>query len=145
MKRPEYEGSHSGQISLPGGKIEINDTSLAHTALRETNEELGISEENIQILGNLTSLKIQVSGFEVNPFVGFLKVKPLWKPDPNEVKYLIETPVNTLLDPSTTMVENRNLHNKNIDVPFFYIRNEKIWGATAMILSEFVEIIKIMG
>jgi 8-oxo-dGTP pyrophosphatase MutT (NUDIX family) len=142
MKRPEYAGAHSGQISLPGGKVDLKDKNLIHSALRETQEELGVANKNIHILGKLTPLKIQVSGFEVNPFVGILKEKPLWKPDSNEVKYLIETPVYEFLKPSTIKIESWNLHNKKIDVPFFNIKDEKIWGATAMIMSEFIEIIE---
>jgi 8-oxo-dGTP pyrophosphatase MutT (NUDIX family) len=141
MKRPDYDGAHSGQISFPGGKVETDDENLEQTALRETSEELGILKNKIQILGKLSPLKIQVSGFEVNPFVGFINEKPFWKPDPDEVAYLIEAPVTELLNPSISKIENWKLHNTNVDVPFYKIENEKIWGATAMILSEFIEII----
>ncbi len=142
MKRPEYEGVHSGQVSLPGGKYEVIDENMQSTALRETSEELGIPIDQMNIIGNLSCLKIPVSGFEVYPFVGFLKTNPKWKPDKVEVAKVIETPLNVLIQKSTIKTDNWILRGNNIEVPYYSINGEKIWGATAMILSEFVTILK---
>jgi len=142
IKRPEYKGAHSGQVGLPGGKIESSDENLEFTALRETSEELGIQKQII-IIGSLSSLVISVSNFEVYPFAGYLKNKPDWKPNSGEVKYVIEAPIAALLNPVSQKTEKWNMHGTEIDVPFYHIKNEKIWGATAMIISEFLEIIKV--
>jgi 8-oxo-dGTP pyrophosphatase MutT (NUDIX family) len=139
IKRNEYEGHHSGQVSFPGGAFEPDDRSLLETALRETREELGIDEE-IQILGTLTPLHIPVSNFMVYPAVGWTISRPEFKPDPTEVKYLIESPVGTLLDPSNRDLETITRHGKEIVTPYYKIGKEKIWGATAMILSEFLQL-----
>jgi 8-oxo-dGTP pyrophosphatase MutT (NUDIX family) len=142
IKRNEYPGAHSGQISLPGGKKEPGDLNLEHTALRETSEELGIQAESIRILGKLSTLTITFSGFEVHPFVGMIDHKPEWNPDKDEVTYLIETPVKTLSSAKTIKHEMWHLREEMIKVPFFNVKNEKIWGATAMILSEFIEVLR---
>jgi 8-oxo-dGTP pyrophosphatase MutT (NUDIX family) len=142
IKRNEYPGAHSGQISLPGGKKEPNDMNLEHTAIREASEELGIREESIRIIRRLSPLTISVSGFEVHPFVGTIDVKPEWKPDKNEVTYLIETPLKNLLSAKAIKHEMWQLRGEMLKVPFFGVKKEKIWGATAMIFSEFIEIAK---
>jgi 8-oxo-dGTP pyrophosphatase MutT (NUDIX family) len=138
IKRPEYPGPHSNQISFPGGKFEISDDYLQATAIRETIEELGNSLENIKIIGKLTPLQIPVSGFEVHPFVGTINYFPEWNPDQAEVSYVLETKVEELYNKATIKTENWNISGSERMVPFFNIKNEKIWGATAMILSEFI-------
>jgi 8-oxo-dGTP pyrophosphatase MutT (NUDIX family) len=140
MKRPKYTGAHSDQISFPGGKYHSNDDSIIHTALRETKEEFGIPEENIKILGSLTPLYIPVSKFKVYPFVGYIKNTPDFKIDPYEVEYLIETELDYLLLPSIKKTEYQVHGNIHGQVPFFEVKDHKIWGATAMILNEFIEI-----
>jgi 8-oxo-dGTP pyrophosphatase MutT (NUDIX family) len=137
MKRPEYDGIHSGQISFPGGKYEKIDNNLSNTAIRETIEELGDKLENVEIIGNLTPLIIPVSKYEVHPFIGIINYQPKWNTDPNEVSYLIEVSVDDLFRPESKKIETWNIQNINRDVPFYKVGNEKIWGATAMILSEF--------
>jgi 8-oxo-dGTP pyrophosphatase MutT (NUDIX family) len=142
MKRSEYPGAHSGQISLPGGRIEALDADLKQTALRETSEELGISPDKINVIGKLTPMYIPVSGFDVHPFLGFTFEKPDWKPDLSEVSYLIELSVNELTSPGVVKYEMWQLHGNELEVPFYLIHNEKIWGATAMIIAEFLQILK---
>ncbi len=142
MKRPEYNGVHSGQISLPGGKSEPVDLNIEQTALRETYEEMGVSSNNIKIIGKLTSLKVPVSGFEIFPFVGYTEIHPIWSPDPLEVEKIIEVPLKTLLNDSVLIIETWNLQGSDVKVPFYLLNNEKVWGATAMILSEFVSLLK---
>ena len=142
MKRPEYIGAHSNQVSLPGGLREATDPDLVTTALRETREELGINDSLIQVLGSLTKLNIPVSGIEVSPFVGFYPGIPQFDPDPSEVSYLIEIPLADLLNPQNMRDGVRIILNKPVRVPYFHLEGEQVWGATAMILSEFLEILR---
>ena len=142
MKRPEYTGAHSNQISLPGGKFEKGDAGPEETALRETREETGIDVSRIRILGKLSRLHIPVSGIEVQPVVGYYPGYPDFQPDPSEVAYLIETPLEDLLDPRNIREKSRTLMCKLVRVPYFQIGREHIWGATAMILSEFLEVVR---
>jgi 8-oxo-dGTP pyrophosphatase MutT (NUDIX family) len=139
IKRNEYDGHHSAQVSFPGGAAETGDRSIVETALREAREELGV-EEQIEILGSLTPLHIQVSNFLVFPVVGWTPSRPEFKPDATEVQYLIESPVRMLLDPGTRDSETIYRHGKDIETPFYRVGEEKVWGATAMILSEFLQL-----
>lgn len=141
IKRAEYHGAHSGQISLPGGKYETSDINLEQTALRETSEELGVNRDHVRVIGKLSPLHIPVSQFNVQPFIGVSSIRPVWNPDPNEVTYLIETSIKELTNHSNIKNEIWNIHGISRDIAFYHIKNEKIWGATAMIISEFLEII----
>jgi len=142
IKRPEYNGHHSGQVSFPGGKFEKKDKNLIHTALREAHEEIGINPESVTIIGVLSQLKIPVSQMIVYPVIGIAKEKPVFKIDSFEVKYLIETEINDFLNPDNLKTMIININGRNISAPYYAVKNEKIWGATAMILSEFLEIFK---
>ena len=142
MKRPEYPGVHSNQISLPGGKFEAGDDSLVNTALREMREETGIDDQRIRILGELSRLHIPVSGIEVWPVVGCFPEEPAFHPDPAEVAYLLEPKLEDLLDPRNSRKKFRTLMCKLVRVPYFQVGEEHVWGATAMILSEFLEVIR---
>ncbi len=139
IKRNEYDGPHSAQVSFPGGAKEANDTNLQETALRETCEEVGISGP-IEILGSLTPLHIPVSNFMVYPFVGWTEESPVFHPDPTEVQYVIEAPLAGLLDPSSVDSEILYHHQQSIEAPFYRVGKEKIWGATAMMLSEVLQL-----
>ena len=141
MKRPEYPGVHSNQVSLPGGIHEEGDPDLRATALRETREELGIDDSAIRLLGNLSKLHIPVSGIEVSPFVGVYPEKPVFSPDSTEVAYLIEVPLSDLISQENIKEEIRTILCKLVKVPYYEIGKEQIWGATAMILSEFLDVI----
>lgn len=140
-RRPEYPGVHSGQISFPGGRREQGET-LMETALRETKEEVGILPETLQIVGSLTSLYIPPSNFCLYPYVAYSPVYPTFQPDNKEVAEVIETPLTLLLDPKNRHVEFWDLgeHGKR-RVPFFNVFGHYVWGATAMILSEFLVIL----
>ena len=142
MKRPEYGGPHSGQISFPGGKSEKGDGSLIDTALRESHEEIGISAASVEVLGTLTPLTIPVSRFKVLPVVGFLREKPCFIPDPEEVEYLIEVEMNLLMKAGIVKKEILILGDQPVEVPYYDIYGHHVWGATAMILSEFLEIVR---
>ena len=135
IKRNEYDGPHSAQVSFPGGAREAGDQSLEETALRETREELGINGK-IEVLGTLSPLHIPVSNFMVYPFVGWMVEIPVFRPDPSEVQYVIEATLSDLLDPSNRDSETLYHHAQPIEAPFYLVGKEKIWGATAMMLSE---------
>lgn len=141
MKRTLDNTPHSGQISFPGGRFEPGDNSLQDTALRETEEELGISSSEIEILGHLTPLQIHVSNMEVKPFIGVSYKKPLFKPNPREVDYLIEVKVKDLLNPGIIERKVEYIRGNKIEMPYYNIRDNHIWGATAMMLSEFLDIL----
>jgi 8-oxo-dGTP pyrophosphatase MutT (NUDIX family) len=141
IKRQEYPGVHSGQISFPGGKTDSLDLNTAHTALRETEEEIGVSAKQINMLGQLTKLCIPVSGFEVYPFVGFTYAKPAFKIDAHEVQYLIEAKLTDLLIPSARQERPYSDQELMGTIPYFSVQGHQIWGATAMILNEFLTLI----
>jgi 8-oxo-dGTP pyrophosphatase MutT (NUDIX family) len=126
---------HSGQISLPGGAQEPGETVI-ETALRETREELGV-DGPMQILGQLTCLYIIHSDFEVRPVVGYVSTHPVWVPDAAEVVDVIECPVAWLLDDDRKVVEDWVIDGQVRRVPWYDVHGRKVWGATAMILSEF--------
>lgn len=141
FKRSDYDGPHGGQISFPGGVFEEKDIDLTETAIRETFEEIGLKCDKSDILGALTPLQIPVSNMFVQPYVSFHLHEPAFKLDKREVDYLIITGISELLHPSCIKKEMWNLHGRNIEVPFYSVQGNKIWGATAMMLSEFLEII----
>jgi 8-oxo-dGTP pyrophosphatase MutT (NUDIX family) len=142
MLRPEYSGIHSGQISLPGGKFEETDESLIYTALREAHEEIGIDPIKVQIIGQLTEIYIPPSNFMVTPIVGYHVSRPDFIADPNEVSRIIEIRLDELLDPRNRQMKKIKLSiGLSIKAPSYCINGNIIWGATAMILSEFREIV----
>lgn len=134
--------AHSGQISFPGGKRDFSDIDLAQTALRETEEEIGVARQEIHLLGKLTPLYIPVSDFLVHPFVGSLPQTPTFTPQPNEVRQILEIAFADLLLPevrkTTTLTVAKNIQLEN--VKYFDLSDKIVWGATAMILSEFLEV-----
>ena len=136
--RPDYPGVHSGQISLPGGRIEECDSGLTDTALRETQEEIGVNPQSIRILGKLTPLYIGSSNNLVQPFVGCVKNRPAFAPDEREVALLIETPISELLNKDTFREDIRQINGRTVYVPYYHVCDQIVWGATAMILSEFL-------
>jgi len=146
IKRSEYPGAHSGQISFPGGKSEPRDLNIIETALRETQEEIGVYATDIKVLGQLTPLYIPVSEFEVRPVVCFIPKKPEFRIDKNEVQYTIEASIGYLLQPFAKAIQPLFANDKfQGQVPYFDIEGNEVWGATAMILSEFLEIAKLIN
>lgn len=138
--RNVYNGPHSGQISFPGGKQEDQDKGLAETALREAMEETGIPSSEVLLCGALTPLLVPVTNFIIHPFVGFLPFRPDFRPDPSEVREIIELPLSQLRDPACRREEAVNVPWGSIQVPCFVADQHKIWGATAMILNEFLNV-----
>jgi 8-oxo-dGTP pyrophosphatase MutT (NUDIX family) len=136
-RRSEAVASHKGQISLPGGSQEVIDPGPMGTALRETCEEIAVCREDIQIIGALTPLYVSVSDFVIHPFIGYMSERPAFRPATNEVAEIIEMPLRDLLDPAIKTSEHWNLHGYDMEVPFYRVGQHVVWGATAIILSEF--------
>ncbi len=137
IKRQPYDGVHSGQISFPGGKMDPEDKNLEQTALRETEEEIGVLHKDIRILGKLSDLYIPPSNFLVSPYIGYMEEKPAFQPDPFEVNRIIECSFPYLLDKKIRKRGAVSLSTgQKVVAPYFEIDNELVWGATAMILGE---------
>ncbi len=134
---------HGGQISFPGGKTENMDATLAATALREAEEEIGVPAHRIEIIGRLSELYIPVSNFIVHPFVGYMPEAPRFDLQPEEVREVFEVPVSLLLDKTIRHRMDIRAHDGLTlkDVPYFRIRERVVWGATAMMLGELLDIL----
>jgi 8-oxo-dGTP pyrophosphatase MutT (NUDIX family) len=139
-QRPDSVEYHKGQISLPGGSQE-NGESLRQTALREAQEEVGVDAATIEVIGPLSRLYVPPSNFCIQPFVGCVAHRPNFEIKPVEVAELIEAPLDALLDPATVRVEDWELRGGIWPIPFYQFGPHKVWGATAMILSEFVALL----
>lgn len=138
IKRPEYPGVHSGQIAFPGGKWEPSDRDLSVTALRESEEEIGVYAEKVTLLGKLSDVYIPPSNFLVSPYIGFISEKPDFKPEPKEVERIISCPFPVLLDKEIRkLTQVKGSSGPRFETPYFDIENEVVWGATAMMLGEF--------
>jgi len=139
IKRPSHPlDKHSGQISFAGGQKEIGDLDLQATAIRELEEELGIAKGEAQVLGALTSMYVYVSDFYVEPYVMYLNQKPDYKIQASEVDYVLEIPLQQLVD-QPPMKTNINIRNTILkDVPYYDVNGDVLWGATAMMMSELV-------
>jgi len=139
--RSSYDGIHSAQVSFPGGKFETHETNPVDVALREAQEETGIPSELVQVLGRLSPITIPVSRMRVFPVVGWIEDDFEFKPDAREVNRIISFPLQQLSDElKRTSKEIYPL--ADIEIPYFAIDGERVWGATAMMLSEFLEILK---
>lgn len=136
---------HGGQISFPGGKYEEADGTLANTALREAQEEVGINPKKIELLGPLTELYIPVSNFQVCPFVGFTSELPTFVAQTSEVKAILEVPFALLQQPEIIQTIDLQLTQNIIlkGVPYFDLFGKVVWGATAMMLSELLEMMRL--
>ncbi len=141
-ERASYNGTHSAQISFPGGKIDRTDKNVQATALRETFEEVGVLSEDIKIIRQLSESYIPPSNFLVASFIGLSQNNPVFKTN-SEVANLIEVLVSDLLnDNNLTSIEMETSYMKNIEVPCFKLNGYIVWGATAMILSEIKDLLK---
>lgn len=143
-RNPNDKDQHGGQISFPGGKAELEDGTMLQTALRETEEEVGILQNKIKVLGALSELYIPVSNFKVYPFVGFLDEQPIYKIQESEVSRVIETPLALFSDPKFQKKKDIQI-NKYLtlkDVPYYEVEEKALWGATAMMMSELVAVIE---
>jgi len=138
-KRSAYIGVHSAQISFPGGRMEQDDEHLQATALRETQEELQLENPRIELLGALTPLYIPPSNYWVHPFAGILHNPPIqWNRQSEEVDRVLEPSLKKILDPRIRVKKTTQTSEGRQEVPGFQLGEHFIWGATAMILEEFL-------
>lgn len=140
IRRPSTVLHHKDQISFPGGQIEPGEDFI-QAALRETREEIGVTPERLRILGELTPLYIPPSNFCVYPVVAAVDGPLSFTPQANEVAEVIEVPLDHLLDPATVREETRTIRGETVRVPFYAYGGHKIWGATAMVLAEFLDVL----
>ncbi|MBC3764442.1 CoA pyrophosphatase [Neptunicella marina] len=129
-KRAAHLKHHPGQISFPGGRAEPNDLSLKHTALRETQEEIGLDAQQINVIGQLPSFKT-VSRYQVTPYVGLIKPPLTLQTDPGEVEDTFEVPLAYLINPQNHLVEHIQRNGQRFPVNLIQYRNQSIWGLTA--------------
>jgi 8-oxo-dGTP pyrophosphatase MutT (NUDIX family) len=144
IQRSVYDGVHSGQISFPGGKVEATDKDFEATALRETFEEIGVKPEVIEIIGQLTDFYISPSNFLVKVFVGYTLQKPAFIPDKKEVQSILEVDIDEFFD-SNNIAEKEFYSTSRktaVFAPCYLVNGLEIWGATAMMLSELLDILK---
>jgi len=142
MQRPDYVGFHGGQISFPGGKQEPADENIIRTAVREAHEETGINTDFIEVAGLLTPLFIPVSNTIVTAVIGYSREIPSFRPDPQEVDHLIIADLQKFLDPRIIKTRLMELRGESYDIRYFGYEAYAIWGATAMILNELIEIFR---
>jgi 8-oxo-dGTP pyrophosphatase MutT (NUDIX family) len=131
---------HGGQVSLPGGVIEPGET-FAQAALREAHEEVGLPLHGVRVLGALTPLDIPVSGFRLHPVVAARATRPSLVPADGEVAKILEVPVEALLDPASLASTERQRMGVAMRVPAFHVAGAEIWGATAMVIAEFLTLL----
>ncbi len=141
--RKTYKGVHSAQVGFPGGKFEEIDKDIEETALRETEEEVGVPRERIEIIKKLTEIYIPPSNFFVQPFIAVTRLKPKFIQQEDEVEALIEVKLEDLLNDEFLVTKTLTTsYATNLDVPAFNLNGHIVWGATAMMLSEVRELLK---
>jgi 8-oxo-dGTP pyrophosphatase MutT (NUDIX family) len=142
MKRPEYDGAHGGQVSIPGGQLEPGEDH-SEAALREFAEETGVHVDSRQLLGRLSELFIPTSNFLVRPFVAYAGERPRFRPNPEEVEEIIELTIPALIsDLTVRRGKVRLATGVRVETPYFDVNGHMVWGATAMILSELREVLR---
>ncbi|MFQ5899745.1 MAG: NUDIX hydrolase, partial [Candidatus Methylomirabilia bacterium] len=140
-KRSEEVAHHKGQISFPGGIVESRDGSRLQTALREAREEIGLSPDSVEILGALDDTETHATQFVITPFVGLVREAVAWRPDGKEIERVLEVPLQELLNPASFRVELWERGEKAIPVYFYEWGGPVIWGATARILKQFLDLL----
>ena len=146
MKRPDYDGTHAGQVSFPGGKVEEVDVDIVQTALREAEEEVNIKPNDVRVIGQLTELYIPPSNFLVHPIVGVLDKMPDLVPDAHEVESIHLPEVSYLLrDDIIDETEILLSTGYKLKTPSFKVDGHTVWGATAMIISELKDVLREAG
>jgi 8-oxo-dGTP pyrophosphatase MutT (NUDIX family) len=138
IRRCDDGGHHAGQIAFPGGGMEPGDLDLAATAVRETEEEIGVCAASIEVIGQLSRLYIPVSNYSVLPVVGVLPTVPAFIPEPGEVDEVMVLPIKGFADARKDLRFDR--HGRNFVAPAFVFDGVTVWGATAMMFAEFLKI-----
>ena len=141
-KRNHSLKHHPGQISFPGGRCETNETNPLSTALRETEEEIGVKPIDVNILGKLSELYIPVSNFIIHPYIGWISKKPTFNINTYEVDELITLPLHSILDEENKKTMPVETSIGSLNVPCYYINGKLIWGATSMMIAELEVILK---
>lgn len=143
IQRPDYDGVHAKQMSFPGGKRDADDETLTVTAIRETAEEIGVESSKIEVVGSLTELFIIASNFNVLPVIGIANQPPEFLADEHEVDEIVEVKLADLMnDDKQKEMPLTILQGITINAPYFDLNDKVVWGATAMILSEFKHILQ---
>ncbi len=138
-KRPSTLRHHAGQYSFPGGSRDAEDTTPLHTALRETREELGIDVSGVRVLGALDEVPT-LTEFRIQPFVGVIPNSLEYRPNPDEVEFIIEVPLAALMDPTLRRTERRSVRGVEYEVDFYTYGSHVIWGATGRILRDLLRL-----
>lgn len=139
--RPTYNGVHSGQIAFPGGRYELTDESLLHTALREAQEEIGLKIDDVKVVGQLTELFIGPSNFLVLPVVGYIPYRPDFIADIREVAEILEVTLDYISNPKIMGASEILIRNEQLLTPHYNVAGHKVWGATAKMISELLLVI----
>jgi 8-oxo-dGTP pyrophosphatase MutT (NUDIX family) len=143
--RTSYNGVHSSQIAFPGGKVEADDFDLKQTALRETHEEIGVHPNTINVVRAFTEVYIPPSNFIVHPFFGYSHDELSFELQVDEVAGIVELPLEDFLDDKIIVTNTmKTSYAESIEVPGFQVEEHFIWGATAMMLSELKETLKLV-
>ena len=140
--RPQYDGVHGGQMAFPGGRVELKDKDIHATALREAQEEIGIKATDVKVIKNLSELYIPPSNMFCQPVVGYMSTRPDFYPDEREVAGIFEVSISEILDPSILQLRTVENQGVKLETPCFLIQEQIVWGATALMIAELVEILK---
>ncbi|ADO75054.1 CoA pyrophosphatase [Stigmatella aurantiaca] len=139
-RRPAHLRNHADQFSFPGGRRDPEDATALHTALRETEEELGIARAHVRVLGMLDEVPTTTS-FRIQPFVGVIPGDGQYRPNPEEVSFILEVPLRGLLEPTLHRTEKRTYQGVEYDVDFYTYNSHVVWGATARILRRLLTLV----
>ena len=132
---------HAGQISFPGGRMEDDDSDIAHTALRETHEEVGIPGEQVTVVGYLPAMPT-ITGYAVTPIVGLVDDVAVAVVDKTEVEFAFEVPISFLSEAANRQIIERELHGKKVPMVEYHYDGHRIWGATAMMIVQFIKVLE---
>jgi 8-oxo-dGTP pyrophosphatase MutT (NUDIX family) len=141
-KRTDRVGTHRGQISFPGGRVDASDAGFLDAALRESEEEIGLPRTAVEPLGALDDTETVATQFIITPFVGVVRAPVAWQPDGHEIEKVIEVPLTTLRDRANLRVEQRERGGVLHEVLFWDYQGETIWGATARILKQYLDLLE---
>ncbi len=140
-KRTDRVGTHRGQIAFPGGTVSADDASLLAAALRESEEEVGLSPTAVEALGALDDTETFATRFVITPWVGVIRAPVVWRPDGEEIEKVIEVPLAALLEPANVRVEHWAREGVVRPVYFYEYGGERIWGATARIVKDYLDLV----